>query len=718
MPQKMPKAMPKTVLIMVPRLIKATVLLAALALPAHALMAMPLAVQFSAEEVEFKGMKLEQVNVQLQDQAITLSAVKASLAEQPELVLRAIRLQCAEPGDAILGWCPSGEWQTQVSSTNPGWEQQLKGTISSVQWSERNHQVSSSLKAGLFTAALVYVETDSGPEVRLDWRNQSLVNVPFRGLLPAQLDWVKAGKNSAVLKVELGTVKADDASSKTSRSAGSRPAIKVHYDLKLQDVSLDSPEGRFAAEGLNLQALGTWKFGSTQKIDIDAKFLAGEVLADSFYTAFGPQVLSLNAQLELTGDQLKVKALKLSDDGSIVLQASASLNLQDPIKTLRYRVKDLHMQFPAAYERYLEPVLASATLDQLSVVGGFQWTGSGEGSDFPNGTLVFDELSVVDQRRGRFAFTGMSAQVQVGASQGLSEFSWRGLLLGRINLGAGKIDLKTAPGLFELAQPLNLHVLGGKFVVDEFSLQLPAAGTDAEPVVNFNAGLNAMDMEQLTAALGWPTFAGKISGQIPGASFNQGVLTVDGLLSFEAFDGRIQLSQLRVERLFGVLPSLAADLEIQDLDLQLLTSAFEFGRIAGRLDGYVRDLRMLDWSPVSFDAWIGTPARQADSKQISRQAVNSLTSIGGGGATAALTGPLMRMFSNFSYRRLGMGCKLENYVCSIRGLQDEDNSAVIMEGSGVPKLMIKVFNRQMDFPQLMANLSTASSGEDIRIGDP
>jgi hypothetical protein len=227
-----------------------------------------------------------------------------------------------------------------------------------------------------------------------------------------------------------------------------------------------------------------------------------------------------------------------------------------------------------------------------------------------------------------------------------------------------------------------------------------------------------MDLKQLTEALGWPAFDGKISGRIPGASLDAGVLTVDGLLSFEVFDGKIELGGVRVERPFGVLPSFAADLEVQNLDLQQLTSAFSFGRIAGRLDGYVHDLRLLDWSPVSFDAWLGTPERQSDSKQISRQAINSLTSIGGGGATAALTGPLIRMFSNFSYRRLGMGCKLENYVCAIRGLEDQDNSVLIMEGSGVPKLMIQVFNRRMDFPQLVANLVAASAGEEIRIGDP
>ena len=105
------------------------------------------------------------------------------------------------------------------------------------------------------------------------------------------------------------------------------------------------------------------------------------------------------------------------------------------------------------------------------------------------------------------------------------------------------------------------------------------------------------------------------------------------------------------------------------------------------------------------------------SNAISRQAVNHLTSIGGGGPTAALTGPLLRLFNNFSYRRLGMGCHLHNNICDLRGLEDDAESVLILEGSGVPKIMIRAYNRRMDFPQLVANLAAASSGEGIRIGD-
>lgn len=691
-------------------------LLGCLVLPKAPLWALPFPVEFSAQSIVRDGVRLEQVHVQMLQQSVSLAVQQVRLANQEDILLKELQLQCPQLGDEAGGWCPAGDWQVLVQSGAAQWQQKLQGQLSAARWAGQERQVVSSVLADAFVASLHFTQLESGPELRLEWNRQALNKLPFPALLPAPLDWVKAGLCSAVLSLNLGI--AGTTGTAASSGANQAQVMSLSYELGLKGISLDSPEGRFAAEGLDLQAKGRYQPGATQKFSISAKFLSGELLADNFYTVFGPSVLLLNAQAELAGDQLKVKQLKLSDDGALQLQATASLSLQEPLNTLKYQVQELQMKFPQAYQRYLEPMLASRTLDKLTVTGGFNWTGAGAGSDFPSGTLAFDDLSVVDQARSRFAFTGMSAHVEVGASKGISDFSWRGMLLGRINLGAGKVDLKTAPGLFELAQPLNLAMLGGEFEIDQFRLQLAAADSEVEPAVKFKASLKALDMEQLTKALGWPTFAGKISGRIPGASFDQGVLSVDGLLSFEVFDGQIRLSDLRIERPFGVLPSLAADLQIDKLDLQALTQAFSFGKIAGRLDGYVHDLRMLDWSPVSFDAWLGTPERKSESRQISRQAVNSLTNIGGGGATAVLTGPLLRMFSNFSYRRLGMGCKLENYVCSLRGLEDNDESVLIMEGSGIPKLMIQVFNRRMDFPQLLANLAAASAGEDIRIGDP
>ena len=230
-----------------------------------------------------------------------------------------------------------------------------------------------------------------------------------------------------------------------------------------------------------------------------------------------------------------------------------------------------------------------------------------------------------------------------------------------------------------------------------------------------SASLEDIELLPLTRALGWPEFGGRLNGELPGAHLEDGVLTIDGGIRVQVFDGLVSITDLGVERLFGVLPSLSANIDLRDLDLEQLTETFSFGRIGGRIDGYVHDLRMLDWKPVAFDAWLGTPERQKGSKGISRQAVTHLTSIGGGGPTAALSGPVLRMFNNFSYRRLGLGCRLADYVCEIRGLGDDGQGVLLMEGAGVPRITIRAYNRAIDWPQMVANLAAIAEGESIEV---
>jgi hypothetical protein len=336
-----------------------------------------------------------------------------------------------------------------------------------------------------------------------------------------------------------------------------------------------------------------------------------------------------------------------------------------------------------------------------------------------SGVLDALDITIVDGKRSRFAVTGLDAHILPGDHGNQSRFSWRGLLLRRINLGAGEAAVDAGPGQFALASPLVLEVLGGTLALEELNVKLPGitAGDDAEPEFRLHLTLNEMDMERLTQALNWPSFGGKISGNIPGVTLTDGVLAVEGQIEFNIFAGDVMLSGLRIERPFGVLPSLAANLEVQGLDMQQLTNTFSFGGISGEMDGFVRGLRMLDWKPVAFDAWFGSAEHKDGAHKISRKAVNRLTTIGGGGATAVLTGPLLKFFNNFSYKRLGIGCRLSNNVCKVRGLDDDEASVLIMEGAGVPKIMIRAFNRELDWQTLLGGLTAASEGESIKIGD-
>ena len=550
------------------------------------------------------------------------------------------------------------------------------------------------------------VELASDPEKVI----ASLVMAPvevtrYAGLaeLPLEAKWLSRGQLGATLTF--------------TQVTGEEAVLAVN--LAARDISFDSPDGLFAAEALHVDAEITAPEQDWAAPKISCAIRKGELLVHDFYRDFSDGGLECLLKPSLRNDQLEHLSFMLTDRSSLLAEGRAVFAESMPAPGWEVEISRLVLDFPGAYERYMEPVLAPMTLNGLEATGRISWSGDWSAGTFTSGDLRVTDVSIVDTQRSRFALTGLDARMRPGDHSFNSSLDWRGLLLGRMNLGQGAVALDSEPGRVAITQPLVLQVLGGTLNLEELKVLLPGtSGNDAdEPDIRLRASLNDLDMEQLTAAMGWPSFKGTISGRIPGVSLDDGVLDVDGEILVDVFDGQVALNNLRVERPFGVLPSLAANVEAKNLDLELLTSTFSFGQISGRVDGYVRDLRMLDWKPVAFDAWFGTPEGQKGARDISRQAVNRLTTLGGGSATTALTSPVMRLFSKFSYKRLGLGCLMQNNTCQVRGVSEDDVSVLIMEGAGIPKVTIRAFNRMVDWPQLLAQLAAASDGEAIQVGD-
>jgi len=147
-----------------------------------------------------------------------------------------------------------------------------------------------------------------------------------------------------------------------------------------------------------------------------------------------------------------------------------------------------------------------------------------------------------------------------------------------------------------------------------------------------------------------------------------------------------------------------------------LTEVLDFGSITGRLDGHINDLRLVDWTPVAFDAAFKTDNRAGSKQRISQRAVQNISSVGDASFVSSLQGKLIGLFDDFGYRRIGIACRLANQVCEMSGLPDSDsgqagNSFTIVAGAGIPQLTVVGFNRQVDWPTLVERLIAVGSGE-------
>jgi hypothetical protein len=266
-----------------------------------------------------------------------------------------------------------------------------------------------------------------------------------------------------------------------------------------------------------------------------------------------------------------------------------------------------------------------------------------------------------------------------------------------------------------LPQPLSLSILGGTAQFDHLAIRPPAAGQGLD--VRFGLTLEQLDVAQLSEALDWPAFTGELSGRIPEARYARDRLDFDGGLAMQLFGGGVTVSALSMERPFGVAPTLSGDIELDDIDLQSLTGAFDFGGITGKLDGRIDQLRLVDWQPVAFDAQLRTDRKRGVRQRISQRAVQDLSSVGDASLVTSLQGQLIGLFDDFGYSRIGIGCQLIDEVCTMSGLGSAGEGFTIVRGSGLPRLTVIGFNRRVDWPTLVERLAAVGSGDVAPIVD-
>jgi hypothetical protein len=314
----------------------------------------------------------------------------------------------------------------------------------------------------------------------------------------------------------------------------------------------------------------------------------------------------------------------------------------------------------------------------------------------------------LDDSASRLQLAGADLRVDWNSSAHAMDatLSWREARIYALPIGATEASFSTrADGRLALNEPWRLPVFDGALLIDRLAWR---DWTTPDGQLAMDAVLEPVDLAPLTRALGWPEMGGHIAGRFPGLRVSAGVASFSGGLEIEAFEGRARVDGLTVERPFGTLPALSADVRFERLNLEPLTQTFDVGRMTGLASGRIERLRLLDWQPVRFDAWIETLVDSPD-RTISQQAVDSLSQASGG---SPVSGVMLRFFDQFPYHKAGLGCELAGSVCTMRGLRDADDGGyVILEGRGLPRLDIVGHQRRVDFPRLIAQLSAAAAAE-------
>lgn len=487
--------------------------------------------------------------------------------------------------------------------------------------------------------------------------------------------------------------------------------FEVRADLQASGLGLETPDGLIAAAGVNGRIRVDYREQrGRQDIDTRLSLRGGELLVQSLYAVLPASPIEVQAVMRREGEKARWQLPSLSWRDPGVLEASGKGELDGDGALSDLDLQIVFADLTQARDRYLSGFLAPAGFPDLVLSGRMDAELAIRGARPERIRTNLHGINAVD-RNARFTFAGVDGDLRwtQGATPEPGRISWSSAALYGIGLGPAKAGFRSADGELRLEAPTSLAVLDGSLTLSQFRWQAPTATNSTR--IDLGLEMKSLDLGSLSQRLGWPAFTGKLGGSIPSAHYQDNVLSLDGGLRMDLFDGRLQIDHLVMERPFGVAPTLSGDVAIQDIDMEPMTRVFGFGWISGRLDGRIDNLRLVDWSPSAFDARLETDRSWKGKRRISQRAVNDISSVGGSGLGGGLQAQAMKIFEDFGYDRIGIGCRLQDNVCRMSGLGSAGDGYIIVAGAGLPRIQVVGFRRSVDWPTLVARLQAATAGQ-------
>jgi len=565
------------------------------------------------------------------------------------------------------------------------------------------------------TGTLTWASPDDAPREWSFQRSPTAIRLRNEDDAALRLQWAEPGSamldfhNLGLAELPVAIRKAAGLSALSGRLDGAleHTAAAVRAEVGIRNLGFDTPDGRFAGAGLAFDLDLHWQ-PAQGGLRADGEWKSGELLLGPAYLPAPDQTVKATlVATQLQASSWRIDRARLLGPDVLDFSATGRLRLADGISVGAMDFELANADLGTLWRQGLNSLAASQGWGQLQPAGRLQGRMRIETNTVRSLGLRLAEV-VVEDDAGRLDLRGFGAWVEWNADEQTLEAnaSWSDARLFRIPLGASAVGFNSRDdGSLALTEPFRLPVLDGALVLERLRWR---DWLSADRQLDLDARLEPVNLSRLTRTLGWTEFGGRISGRFPGVRLAGGAFDVQGGLNIDLFDGKARIEHLSIERPFGSLPALAADVEFDALDLEQITGAFEFGRMLGRLSGHVRNLRLLDWQPVRFDAWFET-LEDSPERRISQQAVDSLSTISGG-AGAALSGTLLNFFEDFPYRQAGLGCRLDNNVCRMHGLREtEQGGYMILEGRALPRLDIVGFKRRVDWPRLLAQIAAATA---------
>ncbi|WP_457667861.1 hypothetical protein [Thiolapillus sp.] len=484
----------------------------------------------------------------------------------------------------------------------------------------------------------------------------------------------------------------------------------VNLSAQLKNFSYSSEDGLQVGESLALQLkLDGARRGNIWQGKLGLDVTQGQLYSDPFFVQIekdAPFELQLQGKLDGNTQDLGISALSFNYGKLLSGRGAMNVNLSSRKLhelDLGFHVNDLSR----AYGLLVQPLVIGSALDDMTVSGQVQGRLQLGDDRLQAFSLKLQQVAV-EQNAGLFGLQEINGDVRWNRSgvKAQSRLSWVDGHLFKIGFGALNAVFSAYAGDIVM-EPVSLPLLGGSLRLDD--LRLGGLLSD-DPGWQARAKLQDIQLGALSRSLGWPALEGSLQASIPRLHYRDALLRMDGELLVDVFGGRIVVEGLKLEDPLGVAPVLETSVRLKNLDLEQITQVFDFGRIQGSLEGYIRNLQLVGWQVTAFDASLQSPKKDRRRHRISQRAIDNLTELGNG-ASVSLSATMLRFFEDFAYDKLALKIRLRGAVAELDGVPNPKGGYYIVKGARLPRIDVIGRNHKVAWKDLLSRI------RDIRFDD-
>lgn len=423
-----------------------------------------------------------------------------------------------------------------------------------------------------------------------------------------------------------------------------------------------------------------------------------------------PILIELKSEANIDFNQFEIKQFLYNHKSLMVAEAKGTINLAEdyPAQSLDVFVKanDLSKVYPV----YLEPILLSTNYSDLKTSGSMSIDIRHEKEELKYLNLILNDLSIFDERN-RFSMENLNSNIKMQDSNTLntSNITWESLSIYKLPFGSADMSFESISNNYKLTNWQSVSLLDGGLDIN--TLKLDKIG-ETDFKLSLDGKLQPISLSKFTEAMSWPAMGGTLEGEIAGIEYTNNNLEILGDIDFKAFDGDIYLHGVKIENLFSTNSRLTSNLELKNLDIEILTDTFTFGKMEGTLNGYMNDFTLENWQPVYFDAKFETPKDDHRPHRISQKALENISELGGG-VGSSLSSSLLKFIPSYSYGQFGISCRLERGVCNLGGVKNTKDGFYILTQGGLlpPWVDVMGSGRSILWDNLIEGIQQISEGE-------